>query len=78
MQVYKLGSVTGRAIELSKLGGYDDLMCELEQLFDMKGLLNDPQKGWQVLYTAAADDMMRLGDVPWQLSVALTINLSAI
>lgn len=78
LQVYKLGSVTGRAIDLSKLGGYDDLMCELEQLFDMKGHLNDPQKGLQVLYTAAADDMMRIGDVPWQLSIALTINLSAI
>ncbi|EHA8586815.1 auxin response factor 3 [Cocos nucifera] len=64
--VYKLGSVTGRAIDLSKLGGYDDLMCELEQLFDMKGLLNDPQKGWEVVYTGAADDMMRVGDVPWQ------------
>lgn len=65
-KVYKRGSVVGRAIDLSKLGGYDDLMCELEQLFDMKGLLNDPQKGWQVVYTAAADDMLRVGDDPWQ------------
>jgi len=38
-----------RAIDLSKFDGYDGLICELERLFDMDGLLNDKQKKWHVL-----------------------------
>ncbi|XP_029121009.1 auxin response factor 15 isoform X2 [Elaeis guineensis] len=64
--VHKQGSVVGRVVDLSKLDGYDDLICELERLFDMKGLLNDPQKKWNVVYTDDEDDMMLLGDDPWQ------------
>ncbi|XP_019710211.1 auxin response factor 15 isoform X3 [Elaeis guineensis] len=66
LQVHKQGSVVGRVVDLSKLDGYDDLICELERLFDMKGLLNDPQKKWNVVYTDDEDDMMLLGDDPWQ------------
>jgi hypothetical protein len=65
-KVHKQGSVVGRAVDLSKLDGYDQLICELERLFDMEGLLNDPKKGWQVLYTDNEDDMMLVGDDPWQ------------
>ncbi|KAJ4977273.1 hypothetical protein NE237_002379 [Protea cynaroides] len=65
-KVHKQGSVVGRAIDLMKLDGYDDLICELERLFNMQGLLNDPKKGWQVLYTDNGDDMMLVGDDPWQ------------
>ncbi|XP_042520213.1 auxin response factor 3-like isoform X1 [Macadamia integrifolia] len=65
-KVHKQGSVVGRAIDLMKLDGYDDLICELERLFNMQGQLNDPEKGWQVLYTDNGDDMMLVGDDPWQ------------
>ncbi|KAL5989503.1 hypothetical protein ACLOJK_010395 [Asimina triloba] len=65
-KVHKQGSVVGRAIDLSKLDGYEDLICELERLFNMEGLLNDPDKGWQVVYTDDEDDMMLVGDDPWQ------------
>lgn len=65
-KVHKQGNVVGRAVDLSKLDGYDQLICELERLFDMEGLLNDPKKGWQVLYTDNEDDMMLVGDDPWQ------------
>ncbi|XP_077226710.1 auxin response factor 15-like isoform X2 [Tasmannia lanceolata] len=65
-KVHKQGSVVGRAIDLSKLDGYNDLICELERLFNMEGLLNDPEKGWQVVYTDGEDDMMLVGDDPWQ------------
>eukprot|EP00262_Sarcandra_glabra_P022206 TRINITY_DN975_c0_g2_i1.p2 TRINITY_DN975_c0_g2~~TRINITY_DN975_c0_g2_i1.p2 ORF type:complete len:114 (+),score=27.89 TRINITY_DN975_c0_g2_i1:660-1001(+) len=66
LQVHKQGSVVGRSIDLSKLEGYDDLICELERVFNMEGLLNDPEKGWQVVYTDDEDDMMLVGDDPWQ------------
>ncbi|KAG1346792.1 Auxin response factor 2 [Cocos nucifera] len=66
--VHKQGSVVGRVVDLSKLDGYDDLICELERLFDMKGLLNDPQKKWNVVYTDDDDEMMLVGDDPWQSS----------
>ncbi|KAL5730554.1 hypothetical protein ACHQM5_003360 [Ranunculus cassubicifolius] len=65
-KVHKQGSVVGRAIDLTKLEGYDDLIRELERLFNMKGLLNDRKKGWQIVYTDRDDDMMLVGDDPWK------------
>ncbi|XP_058110206.1 auxin response factor 4 isoform X2 [Magnolia sinica] len=64
-KVHKQGILVGRAIDLSKLHGYDDLMIELERLFNMEGLLCDPEKGWQVVYTDSEHDMMLVGDDPW-------------
>ncbi|KAF9590413.1 hypothetical protein IFM89_034206 [Coptis chinensis] len=65
-KVHKQGSLIGRAIDLTKLEGYDDLISELERLFNMKGLLNDPNKGWQIAYTDHEDDTMVVGDDPWK------------
>lgn len=65
-KVHKQGSLVGRVVDLSKLDGYTDLMLELERLFDMEGLLNDPDKGWQVVYTDEEHDMLRVGDGPWK------------
>ncbi|XVE59798.1 hypothetical protein DITRI_Ditri05aG0075700 [Diplodiscus trichospermus] len=64
-KVHKQGSLVGRAIDLSRLYGYDDLMTELERLFSMEGLLSDPDKGWRVLYTDSENDVMVVGDDPW-------------
>ncbi|KAG1367940.1 auxin response factor 15 [Cocos nucifera] len=71
--VHKQGSVVVRVVDLSKLDGYDELICELEQLFDMKGLLNDPHRKWNVVYTDDEDDMMLVGDDPWQLSASTNL-----
>ncbi|KAF3535117.1 hypothetical protein F2Q69_00019240 [Brassica cretica] len=38
------GSMVGRATDLSRLSGYNDLLTELERLFNMEGLLKDPEK----------------------------------
>ncbi|XP_020265251.1 auxin response factor 15-like isoform X2 [Asparagus officinalis] len=65
-KVHKQGSVVVRAIDLSKFDGYNGLICELERLFDMEGLLNDKQKKWHVVYTDDDNDMMLVGDDPWQ------------
>ncbi|XWS28421.1 hypothetical protein CRYUN_Cryun25bG0067400 [Craigia yunnanensis] len=64
-KVHKQGSLVGRAIDLSRLYGYDDLINELERLFSMEGLLSDPDKGWRVLYTDSENDVMVVGDDPW-------------
>ncbi|KAK8707440.1 hypothetical protein V6N13_058501 [Hibiscus sabdariffa] len=64
-KVHKQGSLVGRAIDLSKLYGYGNLMTELECLFGMEGLLSDPDKGWRVLYTDSQNDVMVVGDDPW-------------
>uniref|UniRef100_A0A7N0SV63 Auxin response factor n=1 Tax=Kalanchoe fedtschenkoi TaxID=63787 RepID=A0A7N0SV63_KALFE len=64
-KVHKQGSMVGRAIDLSKLNGYTDLLFELEWLFAMEGLLRDPEKGWRILYTDSENDMMVVGDDPW-------------
>lgn len=56
----------GRAIDLAKLHGYDELLLELERLFSMEGLLRDPAKGWRILFTDDENDMMVVGDDPWK------------
>jgi len=75
LQVHKQGSLVVRAIDLSKFDGYDGLICELERLFDMEGLLNDKQKKWHVVYTDDENDLMLVGDDPWQLSVCIHLLL---
>ncbi|XP_073022124.1 auxin response factor 4-like [Primulina eburnea] len=64
-KVHKQGSLVGRAIDLSRLQGYDNLLTELERLFSMEGLLRDPDNGWRILYTDSENDMMVVGDDPW-------------
>ncbi|XP_018446641.1 auxin response factor 4 [Raphanus sativus] len=76
-KVHKQGSLVGRAIDLSRLNGYNDLLTELERLFNMEGLLRDPEKGWRILYTDSENDMMVVGDDPWHdfCNVVLKIHL---
>ncbi|KAF7823427.1 auxin response factor 4-like isoform X1 [Senna tora] len=64
-KVHKQGSLVGRAIDLSRLSSYNDLLNELERLFGMEGLIKDPNKGWRVLYTDSENDIMVVGDDPW-------------
>ncbi|KAJ4829204.1 ADP-ribosylation factor 4 [Turnera subulata] len=64
-KVHKQGSLVGRAIDLSRLNGYAELLNELERLFSMEGLLQDPEKGWRILYTDSENDVMVVGDDPW-------------
>ncbi|KAL8130676.1 hypothetical protein V2J09_019831 [Rumex salicifolius] len=64
-KVHKQGSLVGRAIDLSKLYNYDDLLTELERVFGMEGILRDPAQGWRILYTDSENDVMVAGDDPW-------------
>ncbi|KAK9676749.1 hypothetical protein RND81_11G097600 [Saponaria officinalis] len=76
-KVHKQGSLVGRAIDLSKLKSYEDLVNELEHLFGMDGLLRDPAKGWSILYTDKENDVMVVGDDPWHefCNVVSKINI---
>ncbi|WJX74213.1 hypothetical protein P8452_57888 [Trifolium repens] len=64
-KVHKQGSLVGRAVDLSRLSSYNDLVSELERLFGMEGLLRDSDKGWRILYTDSENDIMVVGDDPW-------------
>ncbi|XP_057824431.2 auxin response factor 1-like isoform X2 [Cryptomeria japonica] len=65
-KVHKQGSALGRALDLKKFEGYKELIHELDLMFNFKGQLEDPRKGWQVVYTDDEGDMMLVGDDPWQ------------
>lgn len=58
------GVAVGRAVDLTSLESYDDLINELEKLFEIKGELQ-PRNKWEVVYTDDEGDMMLVGDDPW-------------
>nr|XP_043631392.1 auxin response factor 4-like [Erigeron canadensis] len=64
-KVHKQGNKVGRAIDLSKMSSYRELFMELEVLFNMEGLFNNSDGGWRLLYTDEENDMMVVGDDPW-------------
>uniref|UniRef100_A0A1D1XYX7 Auxin response factor n=1 Tax=Anthurium amnicola TaxID=1678845 RepID=A0A1D1XYX7_9ARAE len=64
-KVHMQGMAVGRAVDLTRLEGYDDLLLKLEEMFNIKGELAGPAKKWQVVYTDDEDDMMLVGDDPW-------------
>ncbi|KAJ0729240.1 putative transcription factor ARF family [Helianthus annuus] len=64
-KVHKQGNKVGRAIDLSKMSSYRELFMELEVLFNMEGAFNTPNGVWRLLYTDEENDMMVVGDDPW-------------
>ncbi|KAG5249455.1 auxin response factor [Salix suchowensis] len=58
------GIAVGRAMDLTLIKGYGQLIDELEKLFDIKGQLN-PRDKWEIVYTDDEGDMMLVGDDPW-------------
>lgn len=65
-KVHKQGIALGRSVDLSKFNNYDQLVAELDCLFDFNGELNAPEKNWLIVYTDDEGDMMLVGDDPWQ------------
>ncbi|XP_073309824.1 auxin response factor 1-like isoform X3 [Primulina huaijiensis] len=64
-KVHKQGIAVGRAVDLTRLDGYEDLLKKFEEIFEIKGELSGSAKKWLVVYTDNEDDMMMVGDDPW-------------
>ncbi|KAJ6309262.1 hypothetical protein OIU76_018788 [Salix suchowensis] len=64
-KVHMQGVAVGRAVDLTQFEGYEDLMRKLEEMFDIEGELSGSTKKWEVVYTDNEDDMMKVGDDPW-------------
>ncbi|XP_059442328.1 auxin response factor 2A [Corylus avellana] len=65
-KVHKQGIALGRSVDLTKFNNYEELIAELDQLFEFGGELMAPQKNWLIVYTDDEGDMMLVGDDPWQ------------
>ena len=72
------GIAVGRAVDLTRLDGYKDLLSKLEEMFDIEDELCGSAKKWQVVYTDDEDDTMMVGDDPWNLSIRLPSNFYSI
>ncbi|XP_052192178.1 auxin response factor 1-like isoform X2 [Diospyros lotus] len=64
-KVHMQGIAVGRAVDLTRLTSYKDLLGKLEEMFEIEGELCGSTKKWQVVYTDNEDDMMMVGDDPW-------------
>ncbi|KAI7734294.1 hypothetical protein M8C21_012197, partial [Ambrosia artemisiifolia] len=69
VKVYKSGSV-GRSLDITRFNNYPELKKELGQMFNIEGLLADPQRsGWQLVFVDRENDVLLLGDGPWEAFV---------
>ncbi|KAL6569644.1 Arf11p [Orobanche minor] len=64
IKVQMQGIAVGRGVDLNAFNGYDDLIGEMENMFEIKGELRFRNK-WEVVYTDNEGDMMLVGDDPW-------------
>lgn len=53
-------------MDLTKFNDYDELIAELDVIFEFNGELKTRNKNWLVVYTDDEGDMMLVGDDPWQ------------
>ncbi|KAL8031228.1 hypothetical protein ABFX02_13G010900 [Erythranthe guttata] len=66
VKVHKSGSF-GRSLDISKFSSYDELRGELSRMFGLEGFLEDSQRsGWQLVFVDRENDILLLGDDPWQ------------
>ncbi|KAL6575620.1 Arf11p [Orobanche hederae] len=64
IKVQMQGIAVGRGVDLNAFNGYDDLIGEMENMFEIKGELRFRNR-WEVVYTDNEGDMMLVGDDPW-------------
>lgn len=53
-----------RTVDLTVFEGYNELIAELERLFDIKGTLLMHNQ-WKIVFINTDGDMILLGDDPW-------------
>ncbi|KAK4363804.1 hypothetical protein RND71_019045 [Anisodus tanguticus] len=64
-KVQMQGVAVGRAVDLTVLSGYDELVKELEEMFEIQEELH-ARNEWEIVFTDDEGDMMLMGDHPWQ------------
>lgn len=72
----KYGDALGRSVDLMRFDGYDELISELDHMFNFKGSLINGSSGWHVTFTDYEGDTMPIGDYPWQLRTKTHITVS--
>ncbi|KAJ4850163.1 Auxin response factor 2A [Turnera subulata] len=75
-KVHKQGIALGRSVDLTKFNNYDELIAELDRLFEFNGELMAPNRNWLIVYTDDEGDMMLVGDDPWQEFVGMVRKIS--
>lgn len=65
-QAHKQGVPVGQLVDLTKFDGYNELIAELDHIFEFNGGLIAPNRKWLVVFTDNEGDMMLVGDDPWQ------------
>ncbi|XP_058098616.1 auxin response factor 6-like [Magnolia sinica] len=66
VKVHKLGSF-GRSLDITRFSSYNELRSELAHMFGLEGQLEDPlRSGWQLVFVDRENDVLLLGDDPWQ------------
>ncbi|XP_073128553.1 auxin response factor 9-like [Henckelia pumila] len=63
-KVHMQGVAVGRAVDLTSLNGYSELITELEEVFSISGELRSRDK-WEIVFGDDEGDIMLLGDYPW-------------
>lgn len=63
-KVQMQGVPVGRAVDLTVLNGYSELIDDLEKLFDIEGELKSRNQ-LEIVFTDDEGDMMLVGDDPW-------------
>ncbi|KZV35176.1 hypothetical protein F511_08988 [Dorcoceras hygrometricum] len=63
-KVQMQGVAVGRAVDLTALNGYEELITEIEEMFSIKGELR-PRNKLEIVFTDDEGDMMLMGDDPW-------------
>ncbi|KAK7835707.1 auxin response factor 2a [Quercus suber] len=57
IKVRKYGNALGRSVGLMRFDGYDEMISELDHMFDFKGSLINGSSGWHVTFTDDEGDM---------------------
>ncbi|PIN17457.1 hypothetical protein CDL12_09885 [Handroanthus impetiginosus] len=65
VKVHKSGSF-GRSLDISKFSSYHELRSELARMFGLEGLEDPQRSGWQLVIVDRENDVLLLGDDPWQ------------
>ncbi|KAL5561574.1 hypothetical protein UlMin_031321 [Ulmus minor] len=67
IKVLKSGTPLGRTVDLAHFDGYNDLISELDKIFEFNGSLKDGSSGWKVTYKDNEGNLMLVGDdFEWQ------------